>query len=90
MPIHRSAQNSDVSLSQEFQKHLSNASHKPGIFDYGKHNKGQVKIWGQTYGITCKHMKMLSTNILKYIVLQTSFLYWNSLVHTTNHIVYAD
>ena len=31
--------NSDVSLKQEFQNHLSNKSHKHGIVDYGRKKK---------------------------------------------------
>ena len=34
--INKSNQNADISLAQEFQKHLSNASRKHGILDNGK------------------------------------------------------
>ena len=34
--VHKSTQNADVSLSQEFQKRLSDASLRYGIVDHGK------------------------------------------------------
>ena len=43
MLIQTSIQNYYVSLSQGFQKHLSNSSHKHGILDYGKHKKWSSK-----------------------------------------------
>ena len=33
MAVHTTTHNSDVSLEQEFQKHLSDASHKHSILD---------------------------------------------------------
>ena len=39
MTVHTATQNSDVSLAQEFQKHLSNVSHKHDILDNVKHKK---------------------------------------------------
>ena len=39
MDMHTSKHNDDVSLVREFQKHLSNASHKHGIVYHGKHKK---------------------------------------------------
>ena len=58
MEMYTSTQNSDVSLSQEFKKNLSNASRKHGILYYGKQNKVQVNKSGQTESIICKIMKL--------------------------------
>ena len=43
MAIHTSTDNYDVSLAQEFQKHLSNASQKCGVLDQGENKKGSSK-----------------------------------------------
>ena len=59
MAVHTTTHNSDVSLEQEFQKHLSDASWKHGILDHIKHKKGQVNKSGQTGSIMCNIIKML-------------------------------
>ena len=41
--VHTAAQNTYVSLALEFQKHLSNESHKHGIIDNGKDKKSSSK-----------------------------------------------
>ena len=41
MEVHVVTQNTDLSLAQEFQKHLPNESRKHGIIYNGKHKKGQ-------------------------------------------------
>ena len=43
MEFHTATKNVDVSLAQEFQNKLSNASHKCGILDHVKHKKCQLK-----------------------------------------------
>ena len=40
MVIHSETNNSDVSSTEEFQKHLSNKSHKNGVINQGKYKKG--------------------------------------------------
>ena len=44
MSMQTPAHNADVSLAQEFKKHLYNASRQHGILDHGR-KKGQVKNW---------------------------------------------
>ena len=44
--VHTVTQNTDVSLAQGFQKHLSNESRKHGIIDHGKHKRCQVNKSG--------------------------------------------
>ena len=39
MAMHKSTQNTGVSLSQAVQNRFSIASHSNAIFDYGKHKK---------------------------------------------------
>ena len=39
MIVHTATQNTDLSLAQEFQKHLSNAPRKHGILDHKKNFK---------------------------------------------------
>ena len=51
MKIQTSTQNSDLILAQEFQMHFSNASHKHGILDNGKHKNDKVNNSGQTKSI---------------------------------------
>ena len=51
MEVHTETQNTDVSLSQEFKKHLSNKQIKPGIIDNRKHKKGQVNKIGKSDSI---------------------------------------
>ena len=87
--MHTSTQTADVNLAQDIQNHLSNPLRKHGILNYVKHRKGQLNKIGQTDSIMCKRMKMLSTNMLKFIVLKTSFLYYHFLFHATNHMVHA-
>ena len=43
MSVHIEIHNDDMSLAQEFRKHLYNASHKHGILDQGKHTKKSSK-----------------------------------------------
>ena len=74
MEIYTSMHNYDVSLAQYLQTHLSNASWKHSILEYGIHKKYVVNKMLKTESIVFKGMKMLSTNILKFIVLQTRFL----------------
>ena len=45
--MHTPTKNTDVSLSQEFKKHLSNELRKNGIIDYGQ-QKMLIKKIGQT------------------------------------------
>ena len=49
---HTETQNDDISLALEFQNHQSNASHKNGIFDNGKHKKGREKKYKQGVSYT--------------------------------------
>ena len=74
MKMYTQTHNDDVILAYEFQKHLSNASHKHGIVDYGKLKKMSIKKIEQTESILCKITDTLTTNMLKFIVLQTSLL----------------
>ena len=60
MSVRTSSQNNDESLAQDFQKKLSDASRKHGIFDYVKHKKSQVKS-GKTGSVMYNTMKMFST-----------------------------
>ena len=41
MAVHIATQNTDLNLAQEFQKHLSNESHKHGTIYHGRHKKGK-------------------------------------------------
>ena len=74
MAFHTAIKNIDVSLSQEFQKRLSNESLKHGTIYHGKHKKGQVKKSGKTGSIMCNIINMLTIRARKRIVTQTNFL----------------
>ena len=43
MSMHTSTHNADVSVPQEFQRHLSNESYQYDILDNGKHTKRPSK-----------------------------------------------
>ena len=43
MAMDYAPQNSDVSLSRQFQKHLSNTSRKNGVIDQGGYIKWAIK-----------------------------------------------
>ena len=89
LEMHTSMHDSSGRLAQEFQKHLSLVSRKYGLLDYGKQRKSLRKKWtNREYHV--KKKKMLSTKVLKCIVLQISFLDLHFVVHTTNHTVHAD
>ena len=51
--------------------------------------KSSSRKRGEKESITCKNMKTLSTKMIKCI-LQTNFLYFYFVVHTTNHMVHMD
>ena len=51
MAIHTSTHNYDVILAQEFQKHLSNASHKYSILYYWKHKICQENWTNREYNV---------------------------------------
>ena len=40
--MHSGTRTFDISLAGEFQKHLSNVTHKHGVIDQVKHKKGHV------------------------------------------------
>ena len=58
--VQSATQNTDVSLTLEFQKHLSNESRKHGIIYYRKFKEVQVSKSGQTVSIMCIIIKMFS------------------------------
>ena len=64
----------DVSLAQEFQKHLSNASRKYRILNHGRHKKSQVNKSVQTGSIMCNIINIFSIKTWRCIVQQTRFL----------------
>ena len=89
MEMHTATHNVDFILAQEFQKNLSNESHKHGIVDYGEHKKWSSKKSGKIESTTSKQLMMLSTKMLKIIVLLISFLCCHFMAHTMNHMVHA-
>ena len=58
MTVHTATQNTDVSLAQEFQKHLSNKSLKHVLIYPRKHKKDKVNKSGKTESIMCNILKI--------------------------------
>ena len=82
MVMHAGTLISDVSLAQEFQKHLSSAVQKHGVIDQVKHKKRASKKIGQKGNIVFRKMLMSRTNMLICFVIQTSFHHFHFVVHT--------
>ena len=72
MVMHTSTYNADVSLAQEFQKHLYNALRKHDIIDHEKWKKVNKNWTNREYHV--QNNEILITRVLKCIVIQISFL----------------
>ena len=71
--MHTSTQTADVSLSQNFQDRLSDASRKHGILECGEQKKWSSKNKWKNREYHVPNNEDVSIKMLKFIVLQTNF-----------------
>ena len=72
MAVHIATKHSDVISVHEFQKHLSNASHKRGILYHGKHlKKSRKRCSNRKYHV--QHNKYINHQGVKMYCATKSF-----------------
>ena len=88
MQIHTENQRDDVSLSKEFQHHLTKKHRKNGVFDQGKYNKRFMKIkWTYRQYHVQDNADVTHQDVKMCFVTQINSWHYLFVVHIPNLIV---